>query len=198
MSSLWLISYIALWILFLVLTVLVIGVLHLVGRLHNERSFNPPITSLEIDKEVPPVLMKNLHGQDTAIAQFRGNRTAFVIISAGCAHCHDLLEQISNAKSSLGSMPGVPQIVLLSLADVSKTMDIIDRYKLTDSFPVLVDVKGELKERWGINGTPATILIDENMVVYRQLGGPVLLTPELAAPKEKRNGQIVERIALTN
>ncbi len=180
MSGLWLISYVALWILFLVMALLLIGLLHLVGEIYKAMSLEPPVTSLKKDEEAPEIVLQDLKGKRATTEQFRGRITAFVIVSEGCSHCHKLLEEMANAKKEL-SKSSMPQVVLLSLDGLTKTKQLINQFELTGIFVTLADPTGELRKKWGVTSIPTTVLVDENMKVYRQFGGEVLLTSELAA-----------------
>jgi hypothetical protein len=181
----WLVSYVALWVMFAIMAVVIIGMLRLIGSLYSTvetlKRDQGPLTNLVSGKEVPEVEMQTLDGTTTTIGQFAGKNTAFVIVSSDCTHCQEILAHMVG--NGFHTRHDLPRIVIMSLSDIPQAIDLATKFDLGDAYPVLADVKGQVKNRWGIKATPVTVLVDEAMRVYRQLFGPMLLTPELAAPQ---------------
>src|SRR5690349_8239311 len=99
MTGLWLISYIALWILFLVLAVVLLSVLRNLGALYETLAAfqNPPQEPIKLvpGDIVPDLALPALSGDRVPISAFRGQTTAFLIVSPGCSPCHSLLKDIA-------------------------------------------------------------------------------------------------------
>lgn len=173
MTGIWLVSYIALWILFLVVAILLLSVLHNLGAIYDllpERE--PAPTKLEADDILPEIELVTLSsGQKTLISDFEGVKTAFSIVSSGCSSCVDFLEGINNGSDPDPLDPTVRQRVLIGLGDDEWITRMIREVNLPPDLPILLDRDRGVVETWGISATPATVIVDNNLRVVRQLFG---------------------------
>lgn len=174
MSGIWLASYVVLWVFVVVMAVVIVGLLRTLGVLFERydalAGFNPPATSLKTGQQLPDVMLQTLTNEPTASRSLRGKKTALSIVSAGCSHCRDLLNSI--AKGSPFDGDQVDRIVLVSISSPASTRELLDGIRLPAIVPVLVGENGSIKDRWGVRGTPVTVIVDEDLKVVRQIVGP--------------------------
>lgn len=99
MTGLWLISYITLWLLVIMLTVIVLGLVHQLGVIHvrlgPEEDLITTQEGLELGTTAPDFRgMDVLHGREISLADLRGRASVFVFISPGCRPCQELMPHL--------------------------------------------------------------------------------------------------------
>ena len=176
MTGLWLVSYIALWLLFLLIAAVLLSILRNLGVIFEQLSqLQPKRSNLEEGQALPEVVLRTPEGETVSTSEWRGTATAFAIISPGCGPCHDYLEQLATDDTVL-HLPDatVPEYAILSLGDAPQTQELLqslDRRAELERFPLLLDTKGQIMDMWGIAATPTTVVVDEQMTVTNQLFG---------------------------
>jgi hypothetical protein len=170
MTGVWLISYIALWILFLVMSTVLLIMLRNPGVFFNFVAMSPQkdlmSSKIEPGMTLPKLMMQTLAGDMIDISTFRGMKTAFFIISPHCSVCINLLKEIAeNGTEPNLVTPTVRRHVIVSLGDISDTDEIIRQVGLDQNVPVLVDVESNVLSEWGIKGTPTKIIVDDRFEV---------------------------------
>lgn len=176
MTGIWLISYIALWILFLVVAMVLLIVLRNLEVIYESLAvmprLSPPSSFLKAGQNVPIVNLKTLGGGMISLSEFRGAGTAFLVVSPNCPACYDLLTGIVSKGDNLSQFhPTVQRWVVLSLGDISGTTTLIRQTDLAEDIPVLIDAEAKLKSSWGISATPITVIVDEQFRVLKQIVG---------------------------
>ena len=170
MTGIWLVSYIALWVLFLVMASVLILMLRKPGIFFNSVVMSAPkhaMPSKIIPGEVLPELtIQTLAGDRIQISTFRGVKTAFFVISPHCSICVNLLKEIAeNGTEPDLVSPIVRRQAIVSIGDVSDTAEVIRRVGLGENIPVLVDVDSNVLTEWDIKGTPTRIVVDDHLEV---------------------------------
>jgi thiol-disulfide isomerase/thioredoxin len=189
MTGLWMFSYIVLWILFLVMAVILIGVLRNLGVIYESLANSRPSSTHQVPTKLvagePLPIAFALHGLGDApvsLSDFRGAKTAFSIVSPSCGPCHTLLQAI--ARDEIKPDPQdvtVLKRVIVSVGDIADTMRLIKQADLRQEVPVLIDREGKVAEEWGITSTPTTVIVDAHLKVVRHITG-LSLPAQQAAP----------------
>jgi peroxiredoxin len=172
MTGLWLVSYIALWILFLILAVVLLSVLRNLGTLYESLAVAHPLEEQPIKlvagEALPDLTMRTLSGERVPVSRFQGTKTAFFVVSPGCSSCTSLLKDIAENGADPYPHDGiVRQRVIVSNADTAETAALIDQTGLPDSVPLLIDPDGGTRREWGVAGTPTTVIVDEQLRFVR-------------------------------
>ncbi|MCB0076260.1 MAG: redoxin domain-containing protein [Anaerolineales bacterium] len=177
MTGLWLVSYITLWLFFLLIAVVLLSILRNLGTIFEQLSaMKPKRSNLEEGQTLPDLTLQNADGAGVSTADWMGTSTAFAIVSPGCGPCHDYLGQLVEGGTH-PDLPGngvAPKHVILSLGDVTHTRELfqsLDGAVELERLPVLYDVAGQVMDVWGISATPTTLVVDERMTVMSQLFG---------------------------
>lgn len=167
MTGLWLVSYIALWVLFVIVAIVLISALHHLGIIYQivDKRYPPP-TKLAAGKVLPEVSLCSLDGNQVLISEFFGNRTAFTIIDPGCSSCLNLLKKIAS-DDIMAELPN-QRMVIVSLRDVPTTLEMLQQAEPLHSYPILIDTDNTLREVWGINATPIILEVDDELRLSRQ------------------------------
>lgn len=167
MTGLWLISYIALWIFFLVVALLLISVFYHLGVIYNKvENRLPPPTKLTNGETIPEIALQTPGGDQIVISQFLGVETAFVIISPGCSNCLRVLKAIATGDGFM-KLP-VQRMVIVSLMDITATLAMVRQAQLSQNYVVLVDTENILEKAWGIHATPVIVEVDNELKVSKQ------------------------------
>jgi len=167
MSGLWLVSYVVLWILVLIVSLLLISVLYHVGVIYNrlERRFSQP-TKLSAGETLPEVVLQTLGGERVHISQFFGNRIAFVIINPGCSGCLNILKALASGDRIVESP--VERTIVVSMRDAPTTLDFVQQVDLPQEHLVLVDTENIIENAWGVGFTPVVMEVDNKLRLSRQ------------------------------
>lgn len=176
MSGLWLVSYIALWILFLVLAIVLLSVLRNLGAVYELlRTQRQPLeesSTFTAGETVPALELPMVSGERRSTAAFQGATTAFLVVSPGCDPCHALLKELAlHPSEPYPRDPSIRQHVIVSVADITATGVLLEQIGLNSRFPVLVDSEHQVRDRWGIDRTPTTLIVDAQARFIRQSAG---------------------------
>jgi peroxiredoxin len=173
MNGLWLASYVALWVLFLVVAVVLVSVLRNLGVVYetlDRLDLNGENeTKLIIGDKLPDLSLVTLSNEHVSLTTFYGSKSAVFVVSPECSPCQDLISAIATHSLPLDLRDvEVRQHIVISTGAVSETITFIQGLDLQTNVQVLVDVTGSVKTLWGVNGTPLIIFFDEQGHVLRQ------------------------------
>jgi Redoxin len=181
MSGLWLVSYVALWILFLAVAIVLISVLHNLGVVYASLKMVAPMrqpsSNLMPGQALPEVTWLTLDGQSKSIAAFKGSKRAFAVVSPDCAPCVDYVRQLALRNHEIDPIDSdVHEVVIVSQGDLDGTKRLLEKAEVDSELTVMLDVRREVTDKWGITGTPTTVIVDEQLRVVRQLFGGLTAT----------------------
>ena len=172
MTGIWLVSYIALWIFFLVMATVLLVMLRNPGVFFNSLAISPQYDLDKLSSKIipgkilPELTIQTLTGDYIQISSLRGMKTAFFVISPDCPVCVKLLKEIAENGTEPDLLgPTVRRQVIVSLGDISDTNEIIRKAGLNQNIPVLVDVDSNVLTGWDIKGTPTKIIVDDRLEV---------------------------------
>lgn len=166
MNSVWLVSYVVLWLLVLFLLTALVGVLRQIGLLHEQGGRPPtPRTKLTRGERVPELELQTLGGRRVRLSELIERPTSLLVVSPGCSGCGNLLRQIADGELGRDL---VGRIVVLSMAGDVETQDLLQKAGVPSGVGVLIDPNGEIRQAWGISATPTTVHVDERLVVIEQ------------------------------
>lgn len=176
MTGIWLISYIALWLLFLGVSIVLLSVLRNLGIIYESMSSSPTTrkqsTNLIAGQVLPELTLRTLAGYSKATAEFCGRKIAFIIISPTCSPCKDLLERIAQGNIQVDPLDSTLQdTVLVSVGDATMTANLVQQLGLSQKNLILLDTERLVLKIWGISATPTTVIVDAAGKVVRQIFG---------------------------
>ncbi len=169
MSGIWLVTYVALWVLFLLMAVVLLGLVRQLGlmqlRLGPE---SEPLTTREglqygtaaPDFEGPDVLDgKRL----ISIRSLTGRPTILVFFSRSCSACLDFAPKLAEFHRSFRRNVNV---VLVSNSSPQSTIDMAETFKL--KMPVVGDENGPISKAYLVRATPFAYRMDAAGIVRRR------------------------------
>jgi methylamine dehydrogenase accessory protein MauD len=163
MDGIWMVSYLALWVVvvFLILTMLVLA--RQVGLLH--RRIAPSVARMENDGpaigEVMPELNEmDIQGREVHLGAEMGRQTLMLFMSSRCPACQELAPAVRSIASS--ERRNLSVLMVTMDRDEAANRDFVAKNKL-GHIPLIVSE--ELATLYSVFSPPYGVLIDENRVV---------------------------------
>jgi hypothetical protein len=193
-TGLWLVSYVALWVLFLAVAGALVSVLHNLGVVFdavNVASMQPRglSSNLKTGQVLPDLTWHTLAGEPRKVSELRGARQAFEIVSPTCGSCVEFLRQIVAGGRDPDPMDAtLHKRTVVCLGDADDATRLLESAGITEGVTVMVDRDRELSRKWGITSTPSTVVVDEDLHVVRQVFGAMAPAAEVHAHSPVANG----------
>lgn len=168
MNGLWLASYVALWIVVAILSVIVLGLVRQLGLIHlrlgPEQNLWTTREGLEIGSAAPGFrAMDVLHGEELTLQNLKGKPSVLVFLSPTCGPCVELMPHIRDFQKSKS---GRVSLVLLSQASPQSSREFAITHQL--NVPVISDADGEIFKTYQAPATPFAYRLDKEGVVRRR------------------------------
>lgn len=125
----------------------------------------------------PDFRATSLEGDTLQLASFRGQVVVLDFWASWCPPCREQLERLASLEKE------VPGVVVLAV-NVDTRRDKVDRYVRHAQMPrrVLLDPKGTVATKYGVQGMPWTVLVDpQGQVVSARGGWGAAEVPKLVA-----------------
>jgi methylamine dehydrogenase accessory protein MauD len=165
MNPWWLVSYVALWVVVLLLAFLLLGALRALGllrwRLEQLEATTPTRTGrggLKPGKKAPDFTLPCVAGGEVSLHDFGGRRVFLVFTQSGCKPCHKIAPELKRLHHA-----GAVQVLVVNNGEAEATQKWAAEAKL--SFPVLVQQQFSVSKRYEMYATPFAFLIDEHGVI---------------------------------
>lgn len=163
MNGIWLVSYLALWLLAALLVLVVAVLARQIGLLH--RRLAPSGARMEnegpeIGEVVPELTALDLEGREVTLGSVRRKQTLLLFISATCPTCEELMPAVRSVWKSERNSTEVLMVTLGT--DEKRNRDFVARHKLLD-IPLIVSESVALQYR--VSSPPYGVLVDESRTV---------------------------------
>lgn len=161
MSGLWLVSYVGLWLLFLIVAVVLVSVLRNLGDLAEtlKNSNRPRDTiTLVVGQTTPILVFQTLDGTTLSTSDLQGQPTTYAVVSPSCGPCQMLFETLMNG-AALAVFPDRVRRVIISTGSSAETWASLEA-KLPADVLVLLDTDNQAAESWGARSTPTFVSLD--------------------------------------
>src|SRR5437763_5404810 len=123
MNLWWLVSYVALWLVVLLLGFLLLGALRALGlqgwRLEQLEATTPQRTGrsgLKPGKTAPDFALPNATGGEVALRDFAGRKVLLVFTQSGCGPCHRIMPELSRLQAT-----GEIQVLVVNNGELKAT-----------------------------------------------------------------------------
>jgi redoxin len=177
-GSIWIVSYIALWVVLLIVTVILVSVLRNLGIVYRSLEALSPAanrapTALKAGDRLPDVTWQTLAGDPVTLGNLNSRRQAVALVSPSCEPCLAYLREIAEEARDPDPLdPSVRLGVIVSFGDATGTKRFLSKVgKLPADVRVVVDSSREVSSKWGITATPTTVIVDDELRVVRQVFG---------------------------
>jgi hypothetical protein len=175
MTGIWLVSYVALWLFFLVVAIVLVSVMRNMGVVYEALKavsprVRPPASSLTPGQLLPEITVQSLDGDRKLLSDVvAGARYSIDVVSPSCQPCIRYLEQIDNDERPPDPLdPEVRLRAVISVGSREATHHLLRGVSVPGSVQILVDDDQQVGTRWGITTTPSTVIVDEERRVVRQ------------------------------
>lgn len=118
-------------------------------------------TGLTVGDEVPEFELRDLDGREHRSADLKGRRTLLTYWSMKCGFCLQMMPDLIEWERTRGADD--PELLLISAGTAE------DHRDLTIQSPVLIDAEGATARKFGMDGTPSAIMIDENGMIVSEI-----------------------------
>jgi hypothetical protein len=176
LTGFWLISYVALWVLFFVLAAIVFSVLRNLGLVYGTLKLALPQlrhapSDLKAGQLLPDVTWHTMAGERMELSHLRGVTQAFVLVSPSCETCVKYLRQLATEHPEVIDPIGakVERRLVVSIGDREDALELTAKAGLDANTVAYLDPDGLVSEKWGITSTPFTVVVDEHLRVIRQI-----------------------------
>ncbi|MBM3179009.1 MAG: redoxin domain-containing protein [Chloroflexi bacterium] len=168
MNGLWLVSYIALWVLVILLSVIVLGLARQLGVIHirlgPEDNLVNTREGLSIGIIAPNFSAVDIvHDKEITLADLKGRSSIFVFISPNCQPCQELMPHlVSFHKHRYAEI----NLILFSQSDSQAGLELVKEQKL--NIPLISDSEGSLLKLYQVRATPFAYRLDSNGIIQRR------------------------------
>jgi methylamine dehydrogenase accessory protein MauD len=163
-GTFWIISYIALWVLVVVLILLVILLYRQLGIMYLGSAEGVSRDGLEPGKKAPDWALEDQYGTTHKLSDYLGKPTVILFGSPHCSPCRILLPQMhdwAKAHPEVG-------VVWLNAASPEESLKFVSETGAT--LPIMpYTPESKLMDKYRVRVTPFMFLVDENSVI-RQKG----------------------------
>lgn len=156
-------SYAALWILIILHSLVLLGVVRIVYQLQNNSSASHN-TGMSAGEEAPAFDTVDLYGISISSADFADQLTALLFVSPDCKSCTTILEE----DMEYLKFKAQGNVIVVCRAGPEVCTRMAERYGL--DVPIVADEDNEISELYRISAVPTTVLInaDKRIQSYGQ------------------------------
>jgi methylamine dehydrogenase accessory protein MauD len=165
MTPLWLISYVALWLMVLLLGFLLLGVLRALAqlrwRLEQVQATTPSRIGrggLKPGQRAPDFTLPSAAGDDVSLHDFAGRRVFLVFTQSGCKPCHRIIPELNKLQRTEQL-----QVLVVNNGELEATRQWAGEARA--GFPVLAQQQFSVSRRYEMYATPFAFLIDEKGII---------------------------------
>jgi hypothetical protein len=162
-------SYVVLWVLFVVISLILIGVLHNIGVIHTSLARltgeDRVPAKIKISDALPPIKLQGLNGDDLYLSESIIAGSAITVVSPSCSPCHTFLKQIQEQDYQIKrTLLGFQKHIIICVSEIERaqtmTSALVVFQNSKSEVVILADPTELSRNTWGINATPSTIVID--------------------------------------
>ncbi len=141
-----------------------------------------PTQGIKVGNLAPDFQLQNLNGNSVSLSDFRGKPVLLNFWASWCPPCRDempYLQQVYDEWSAKGLV-----LLAINIGESSSTVEeFMQSHNL--SFPVLLDTKQDVDQKYNIYGIPTTFLIDKDGIIQDIKVGAFQSTAELESSLSK-------------
>lgn len=159
------ISYVALWILVILHSLVLLGLLRMVYQLQqSSKDIGTRIVGLNVGQMVPDLKTVDISGVPVSTVDDKNRVLALLFISPDCESCVETLNEIEGLSSEAQR-----NMIMVCRAGPKECIRITERHKLL--MRVIADENSVIARRFGITSFPTAVLVNEAHIV-KSVGHP--------------------------
>jgi hypothetical protein len=130
----------------------------------------PPPSSLRAGDLLPDIRLESVTGASRSSSDLRGKRQAITVVNPECAAARTYLSGVPDGERQIDPMdPTVRTRVVVCVGALARAAEWFDMKDLQRTGSVYGDPDRAAIVRWGVNVTPLTIVVDEELRVVRHV-----------------------------
>lgn len=177
MQGIWLIAFVVQWVMLLVLTLLVAGILrHLAVMQERWDLAAPPITTYEINQPIAEFELLDAAGTKVQSRDLlhQSSGTVILFVSTTCASCSTMLDQVSEliARQDLSLTKTIVVIVVGVAGSLARFLDQHPGLVNSRDVKMLADVDGIALRQFGVVSVPTGLAVDRKGRLVTQTLNP--------------------------
>ncbi|MFH1032376.1 MAG: TlpA disulfide reductase family protein [Chloroflexota bacterium] len=130
-------------------------------------------TGINVGDSAPDFQLKNLAGETVSLSSFRGKPILLNFWVTWCPHCRaerPLIQEAYDTWREKGLV--VLTVDLIGVGNNETALNLTNFMNANNySFPVLLDVDGQVRKQYDITATPTNFLIDKNGIIREKMVG---------------------------
>lgn len=143
----------ALWVLVIVHSFVLLGVVHVAHGLSRQPVRRPGVGGLSIGDEAPRFQARSLDGRKVASEQLSGRDFGLLFISPTCESCR---LTVSELRAAVVRAAG--ELFVVCEGNEAECRDLVADYGVP--VPTLPDPLGTIRARYGIRSVPTAVIVD--------------------------------------
>lgn len=143
----------ALWVLVIIHSFVLLGVVHVVHGLSHQPVRRPGVGGLSIGDEAPRFQARSLDGRKVASEQLSGRDFGLLFISPTCESCR---LTVSELRAAVVRSAG--ELFVVCEGSEAECRDLVADYGVP--VPTLSDPLGTIRARYGIRSVPTAVIVD--------------------------------------
>lgn len=159
-QGLWLYSYLGLWALLILTSLLLFAVVRQLRALHSFWVQNDPEWGLPLGALAPAVAGGDVFGNPATLGTARGKKTLILFLSRGCKACRQVVLMVPTL--TRWEQTELLLVVGGSALDARLYMAEHHREERFPSVPVLCDRDYGLMEKYKVSAVPYVVVVDED------------------------------------
>lgn len=142
----------------------------------------PEPSALQIGEPAPALVLSDLEGNTTDLAQLRGTSTVVLFWSPACGFCQRMLPELKAWERARPVRSPRLLVVSTGTVEANRAMGLAS--------PVVLDADGSAMRRFGASGTPMAVLVDSSGRIASPLavGAPQVMALARARRNEPARG----------
>ena len=170
MSTMFLVSYVVLWLMVVGLGVMVLATLRhmsqMISLLDPTMRLASELSPLRKGDAVPQVSLATPDGETLTVPPTGKSGTLLLWLSEGCPPCHRLLTDVRTEILDSALTGWDVRLIVKGPARAAQSLQAAHQL---EGVSVLFDERGECARQWGFPGTPAAIAVDADGKLLRVL-----------------------------
>ncbi len=154
-STIFYLSYAALWILVILHSLLLLGIVRIVYQLQQTNKAVGK-NNRNSGKEAPAFSTVDIFGKPINSLNFAGHTTALLFVSPGCPACTTALKE----DMEYLNYKGQGNVIVICSASIEKCTELAGKYGL--KVPVVADPDERINRIYEISSVPTIVLLNEN------------------------------------
>lgn len=176
MSGIWLVAFVLQWVVLLLLTALLAGVLRYMNTFRERVAQTVPhVTRFEVGERIDAFTLPDLNGRLVASKDLLGQnkRVMLLMMSTTCDSCRALIAQVDELARRDGGLRSLGWSFVLSwYGEPSVTAQLVKNLLLSDDLVVLIDEEADLPRGFLTASLPIGMALDNHGRVLDQSANP--------------------------